>query len=158
MARVKKKRKEKERKEMYGGKTPRTLHNHTLTKREAGRAQFARFMEQQYPSKYGYDYAKFWGDKTAQVAVELSVDASLAFTGFPFVSKESLLRQKARKLCFLAILPCPKMRCYLCTKGCTSNYARHYCLKCGPLCAECKKRTHISSSFSISSSSSGRNV
>ena len=78
MVRVKKGKKNKERKGRYGGKTPRTLGSHNQTKRDALIAEFAQFMKQEYPSKLGYDYPKFWGEKVAQAGVAVSISTTLS--------------------------------------------------------------------------------
>ena len=56
------------------------MGSHKQTKRDALIAEFAQFMKQEYPSKLGYDYPKFWGEKVAQAGVAVSISTTLSLS------------------------------------------------------------------------------
>ena len=77
--------------------------------RSISAADFTKFMQQNYQLSKGYNYPDFWAALKRQEGVKCKFKNKLIkFYNYPFISKTSLESQTSR--CFLAFLPCPKMR------------------------------------------------
>ena len=103
-------------------------------------ADFTKFMQQNYQLSKGYNYPDFWAAVKRQRGVRVKFNNKvIKFYDMPFISKDTLESQTSR--CFCAFLSCPKMQCQC---GRKNKVTRLYCLVCGPLCEECRRKTHIS--------------